>query len=54
MAEGASNARIAQLLPLSTKTVANYVSNILSKPQVASREEAVVRAHEAGLGGDRG
>ncbi len=54
MAGGASNAQIANLLSLSTKTVANYVSNILGKLQVASREEAVLRAHEAGLGGDRG
>lgn len=54
MAQGSSNARIAQLLSLSTKTVANYVSNILGKLQVASREEAVLRAREAGLGSDRG
>lgn len=52
MAGGSSNARIAQLLSLSTKTVANYVSNILSKLQVASREEAVLRAQGAGIGPD--
>ena len=52
MAQGASNAQMARLLALSTKTVANYVSNILSKLQVASREEAVRRAHQAGLGQD--
>ena len=37
---------------LSTKTVANDVSNILSKLQVASREEAVLRTDQAGLGQD--
>ena len=50
MAQGASNAEIARLLSLSTKTVANYVSNILGKLQAADREEAVLRAREAGLG----
>ncbi len=49
MAQGASNVEIARLLSLSTKTVANYVSNILSKLQVRDREEAVLRAREAGL-----
>ncbi len=53
MARGASNAEIARLLSLSTKTVANYVSNILSKLQAADREEAVLRAREAGLGEER-
>ncbi len=52
MARGASNTEIARLLSLSTKTVANYVSNILSKLQVADREEVVLRAREAGLGQD--
>ncbi len=51
MAQGASNAEIARLLSLSSKTVANYVSNILHKLQVADRKEAVLRAREAGLGG---
>ncbi len=50
MAQGASNAEISRLLSLSTKTVANYVSNILGKLQAADREEAVLRAREAGLG----
>ncbi len=53
MAQGASNAEIARLLSLSTKTVANYVSNILGKLQVAGREEAVQRAREGGLAQDR-
>jgi DNA-binding NarL/FixJ family response regulator len=38
---------------LSPKTVANYVSNILHKLQVADRKEAAVRAREAGLGQDK-
>lgn len=54
MAGGASNGQIAHLLSLSTKTVANYVSNVLAKLQVASREEAILRAHEAGLGQQQG
>ncbi|MGH3088237.1 MAG: response regulator [Rubrobacteraceae bacterium] len=49
MAKGASNAEISNLLSLSNKTVANYVSNILTKLQVADRKEAVRRAREAGL-----
>ena len=48
MAQGASNAEIARLLSLSPKTVANYVSNILHKLQVADRKEAMVRAREIG------
>jgi DNA-binding NarL/FixJ family response regulator len=49
MAKGAPNAEIARLLSLSPKTVANYVSNILHKLQVADRKEAALRAREAGL-----
>lgn len=50
IAQGRSNAEIAQRLFLSPKTVANHVSNIFSKLQVADRAEAIVRAREAGLG----
>ncbi len=50
MAKGASNAEIARLLSLRPKTVANYVSTILHKLQVADRKEAAVRAREVGLG----
>jgi DNA-binding NarL/FixJ family response regulator len=53
MAKGTSNAEIARLLSLSPKTVANYVSNILHKLQVADRKEATFRAREAGLGQDK-
>lgn len=50
MARGSSNAEIARLLSLSAKTVANYVSNILTKLRAADRKEAIRRAREAGLG----
>ncbi len=50
MAQGRSNVEIARQLSLSTKTVANHVSNILSKLQVADRVQALLRAREAGLG----
>ncbi len=54
MTGGASNAEISRLLSLSPKTVANYVSNILHKLQVADRAQAIVRARDAGLGRDNG
>ena len=50
MARGLNNTAIAHTLSLSLKTVQNYVSNIFVKLQVADRAEAIVRAHEAGLG----
>lgn len=50
MAKGRSNPAIAAELYLSVKTVANNVSNILGKLQVADRSEAIVRAREAGFG----
>lgn len=50
LARGKSNAAIAAELALSPKTVANNVSNIFGKLQVADRSEAIVRAREAGLG----
>jgi len=50
IARGQSNAEIACELALSPKTVYNYVSNILSKLQVADRAQAIIRAREAGLG----
>lgn len=52
MAKDASNTEIAHLLSLSPKTVANYVSSILHKLQVADRKQAALRAREAGLGRD--
>ena len=49
IARGQSNTEIAHELFLSPKTVYNYVSNILSKLQVADRAQAIIRAREAGL-----
>ena len=51
IARGRPNPAIARTLSLSTKTVANYVSTIFAKLQVADRAEAMLRAREAGLGG---
>ncbi len=50
IASGYNNTQIAERLTLSLKTVANYVSNILGKLQVADRSQAIVRAREAGFG----
>jgi DNA-binding NarL/FixJ family response regulator len=49
LAMGLPNATISNELSLSVKTIANNVSNIFSKLQVADRSEAIVRAREAGL-----
>ncbi len=50
IAAGHPNPSIARSLHLSPKTVANYVSAIFAKLQVADRAAAMVRAREAGLG----
>ena len=52
IAQGHSNSDIARRLTLSLKTVANHVSNIFSKLQVADRAQAIIRAREAGLARD--
>ncbi|HEY8283531.1 MAG TPA: response regulator transcription factor [Chloroflexota bacterium] len=52
IAEGRGNPHIARRLLLSEKTVRNHISNIFGKLQVADRAEAIVRAREAGLGGE--
>ncbi|QOR67137.1 response regulator transcription factor [Cytobacillus suaedae] len=41
IADGQSNREISDYLQISSKTVSNYVTNILNKLQVASREEAI-------------
>src|SRR5581483_11975834 len=51
IAEGQTNAEIADKLVISMKTVRNHVSNIFSKLQVADRAQAAIRAREVGLGG---
>ncbi len=51
IAQGWSNTRIAQHFTLSTKTVRNHVSNILTKLSLSDRSQAIVRARQAGLGG---
>lgn len=50
VATGQNNALIARHLGLSSKTIANHVSNILSKLQLADRAAAIIRARDAGLG----
>ena len=50
IADGQTNADIAERLVISMKTVRNHVSNIFSKLQVADRAQAAIRAREAGLG----
>jgi DNA-binding NarL/FixJ family response regulator len=50
MAAGRSNHQIAEQLGLSGKTVANHISAIFAKLQVADRTQAILRARDAGLG----
>jgi DNA-binding NarL/FixJ family response regulator len=49
LTEALPNAAIATRLGLSPKTVANHLSSIFGKLQVADRAQAVRRAREAGL-----
>ena len=49
IAEGQSNAAIAEQLVLSEKTVKGHVSNILSKLHMADRTQAAVYAWQQGL-----
>ena len=50
LADGRSNAEIAQALFISPKTVKNNLSVVFAKLHVADRTQAVVRARQAGLG----
>jgi DNA-binding NarL/FixJ family response regulator len=50
MARGFTNTDIARRLHLSDKTVRNHVSNLLAKMHARDRAQAIVRAHQAGLG----
>ena len=49
IAQGLTNAAIAERLVLSPKTVRNYISEIYSKLQVTDRIQAVLLARQAGL-----
>ncbi len=53
VARGLSNQQIEARLVISPKTVRNHVSNIFSKLRVRDRAAAIVRAREAGMGGER-
>jgi DNA-binding NarL/FixJ family response regulator len=50
LAAGHNNQQIAQRLTLSAKTVANHLSAIFARLQVADRTQAILRARDAGLG----
>jgi DNA-binding NarL/FixJ family response regulator len=54
LAAGRDNAAVAHRLGVSSKTVRNHVSNIVTKLQVADRTGAILRARDAGLGGTDG
>lgn len=49
VADGHNNPTIARVLHVAPKTVANHVSNILTKLQIATRAQAIVTARRAGL-----
>lgn len=53
IAQGRTNPDIAGRLGISEKTVRNHVSIIFAKLEVMGRPEAIVRAREAGMGGER-
>jgi DNA-binding NarL/FixJ family response regulator len=53
MAQGRANPDIARRLSISEKTVRNHVSTIFAKLEVQGRPEAIVRAREAGMGGEQ-
>ena len=50
LAAAMPNSMIATRLGLSPKTVANHLSSIFAKLQVADRAQAILRARDAGLG----
>ena len=54
LAAGHDNAAVARRLGVTSKTVRNHVSNIITKLQVADRSGAIIRARDAGLGGADG
>jgi len=50
IAGGARNSEIARRMSIAPKTVANHISAIFTKLQVADRGEAIILARDAGLG----
>ncbi len=50
VARGLDNRSIAKRLSVNEKTIRNHLSNILTKIQVTTRSEAIVKARQAGLG----
>jgi DNA-binding NarL/FixJ family response regulator len=50
MAQHLANPSIARKLGISEKTVRNNVSAILVKLRVADRAQAILAAHDAGMG----
>ena len=51
LAAGRDNAAVARRLGVSSKTVRNHVSNIITKLHVTDRSGAIIRARDAGMGG---
>jgi DNA-binding NarL/FixJ family response regulator len=51
LAAGRDNAAVARRLGVSSKTVRNHVSNIITKLHVSDRSGAIIRARDAGMGG---
>jgi DNA-binding NarL/FixJ family response regulator len=51
LAAGRDNAAVAHRLGVSSKTVRNHVSNIITKLHVVDRSGAIIRARDAGMGG---
>lgn len=52
VARGLGNQAIARRLVVNEKTVRNHISNLLTKIGVSTRAEAIVKARDAGLGGE--
>lgn len=50
IAQGLTNAQIAEKLVISGKTVRNHITSIFSKLQVADRRAAIIEARSAGMG----
>ncbi|HUN23708.1 MAG TPA: response regulator transcription factor [Anaerolineales bacterium] len=49
MAQGLSNAEIAEKIGVNIKTVRNHVSNLLTKLPATDRNDAILQARDAGL-----